>query len=151
MENIPDLLIKLANEDAKYKSFDKYFPHGTSGFRFNEEELDKIAFRVGIVTCIKSKSLELPFGVMITASHNKYTDNGFKIASLDGEGINDFWEEIYENIINSKDLATDLNQLINKLVNAGVTKNIKFMENNATIAVAYDTRRSSKSLMEILK
>jgi phosphomannomutase len=151
MENIPELFVKISKEDANYKPFEKYFPHGTSGFRFNEEELDRIAFRIGIVTCIKSKCIDLPFGVMITASHNKYTDNGFKVASFDGEGIDGYWEEIYEKIINSKDLVTDLINLTSKLMKTGVAKSDKFMNNKAVIIVAQDTRRSSKPLMEILK
>lgn len=39
-----ELLKKLDQYDSTLKSFDKVFAYGTSGFRFNESELDKVKY-----------------------------------------------------------------------------------------------------------
>ncbi len=146
------MLNKLAEYDNKLTSINKTFSYGTSGFRYPENELDKIAFRVAIVSCLKSQCLDgLPIGIMITASHNKYIDNGFKIAGVDGEMITTQWEDIYTKLVNSKDLVSDTKLLIEELYNNKLA-NSKYFFRDVTPIVNYacDTRRSSPILAKII-
>jgi hypothetical protein len=41
-ENFNNKLLKLAEYDSKLKLIDKVFNYGTSGFRYDEKELDKV-------------------------------------------------------------------------------------------------------------
>lgn len=88
---------------------------------------------------------------MITASHNKYTDNGIKIAGLDGTSIPSSWEKIYTDIVNSKNIKSDLQTLIKNLLLQNHAK-VKyfFRDNTPIINFAYDTRRSSEGLINII-
>jgi phosphoacetylglucosamine mutase len=61
------------------------YKYGTAGFRYDSDIIKKIAFRVGISVAYCSNLLQEPIGIMITASHNKYTDNGIKLVKHDGE------------------------------------------------------------------
>ena len=81
---LPEKILNSLEEiDKNIKTIDRYFNYGTAGFRFNEDLLEKISFRSGILTCLLSMSKNsLPYGIMLTASHNIYTDNGVKIAGL---------------------------------------------------------------------
>jgi phosphoacetylglucosamine mutase len=145
-------LKSLEEYDSKLPQIDKEFACGTSGFRYDENELDKISFRIGIVTAIKSQFYGgLPMGIMVTASHNKYTDNGFKIAGIDGESITKYWEDLYTEIVNSKNLQTDLKNLIVKLCNSEELHSKYFFRDNQPILVyACDTRRSSPRFVNII-
>ncbi len=129
--------------DSKLNQFsDKTFSYGTSGFRYDENELDKIVFRVAIVSCIKSISSKgMPTGIIITASHNKYTDNGLKIAAEDGHSISPEWENKYTKIVNSKNLKNDLENLLSEFKD--------FTNYEPIINIACDTRRSSPGLTKI--
>ncbi len=86
---------------------------------------------------------------MITASHNKYTDNGVKISGLNGESIDSDWEEKYTNIVNSKDLITDLKKLIQEIYHKSEKNKYFFRDYTPIISLAYDTRRSSPKLIKI--
>ena len=147
------LLNEIEEEDMKYKTFKKYFAYGTSGFRYDESELERIAFRLGIISCIKSQCYQgLPIGIMITASHNKYKDNGFKIAGLEGEGLDEYWEKKYEVLINSSNLKEEIKKLIEDLLKDEKTNNKKFFTDfKPVLAYSYDTRRSSINLADIIQ
>lgn len=142
-------LTKLNEYDSKIKTIDKVFNYGTSGFRYNEKELDKVTFRVSFVTCLLSQVNQgAPMGIMITASHNKHTDNGIKIAGVNGEGISYEWEQIYTRIVNSKNLINDIKEVIIEI--GEINKNKYFFRDNvALINLAYDTRQSSEGLANI--
>lgn len=147
-----DTLKSLEQYDSKLTSINKLFSCGTSGFRYDEKELDKLSFRVALVTSIQSQYLGgLPVGIMVTASHNKYTDNGFKIAGLDGENISIFWEEMYAKIVNSQNLILDVKNLIVELINTNNAHSKYFFRDvNPIVLVACDTRRSSPNLVKIV-
>lgn len=147
-----DKLKQLEEYDSKLPYIEKEFACGTSGFRYDENELDRVSFRIGIVTSIKSQFYGgLPMGIMITASHNKYTDNGFKIAGIDGENISKLWEDMYTDIVNSKSLYLDIKNLIVKLSNSEQSNSKYFFRDNKPIVVyACDTRRSSPRLVNII-
>jgi len=152
-ENFLNLINIIEAEDKNYTSFNKYFAYGTSGFRYDESELDKIAFRLGIISCIKSQCYEgLPIGIMITASHNKYTDNGFKVAGLEGEGLDEYWEKKFEILINCNNLKEEITKLIEDVIKDKKTNNKFFYKDKKPIlAYSYDTRRSSKNLANIIE
>jgi phosphoacetylglucosamine mutase len=136
--------------DKGLKVIEKIFSYGTSGFRTNDEEIERLTFRAAIVTCILSKFHGIPVGITITASHNKYTDNGLKIASYNGESLEATWEKYYENIVNSKCLVDDLKAFILQLQEMTSIKNFH-KDNTAVVVFAYDTRRSSLKLSEIVR
>jgi phosphomannomutase len=100
------------------------------------------------------KSIEnmgLPLGLMVTASHNKYKDNGFKIAAFKGESAPLSWEEFFEDLVNTNNITTKLKEILEKI---SLDKNIS-LENllaiKANICVGYDTRPSSIIFYEIIK
>jgi phosphomannomutase len=134
--------------DMGLKAINKNFSYGTSGFRNNEDEMERLSFRAALVTCILSKFHGIPIGIIITGSHNKYTDNGLKISSVNGESLDSNWERFYENIVNSKCLVDDLQAFILQLQEEGFKS---FYNNTARVVFAYDTRRSSIRLSEIVR
>jgi phosphoacetylglucosamine mutase len=142
----------LEKYDSKLPIIDKFFSCGTSGFRYDEKELDKVGFRIAVVTSIKSQFYGgLPMGIMVTASHNKYTDNGFKIAGIDGETISKYWEDKYTDIVNSKNISEDIRKLIAELSKSDEADSKYFFRDNLPIVVlACDTRRSSSKFVNII-
>ena len=58
--------------------------YGTSGFRDEAEKIIDISNKIGLIICYLSLQNNLNYGIMITASHNEYLDNGVKI-------VNDFF------------------------------------------------------------
>lgn len=89
-------------------------------------------------------------GIIITASHNKYTDNGIKIAGLNGESLESKWENIYTVIINSKNLVEDIKIIIGKIYQNTNKNKYFFRDTTPVLNFAYDTRRSSEDLIRIL-
>jgi phosphoacetylglucosamine mutase len=147
-----NILTTLEEYDSKLTKIDKEFACGTSGFRYDENELDRVAFRIAIISCIKSQILGgLPVGIMVTASHNKYTDNGFKIAGEAGRMISLYWEGIYTKLVNAKNLSYTLKTSIEELLNSDalVFKNYN-KEIQPIVVLACDTRRSSPKLVGII-
>ena len=58
--------------------------YGTAGFRYPAQVILGIAYNIGQTCCVLSHQLQKPIGIMITASHNPYTDNGVKLMYYDG-------------------------------------------------------------------
>ena len=84
----------------------------------------------------------LPHGIMITASHNPYQDNGIKISGDFGVMITPEEEDIAVEIANSKNLKETLLSVIKKL---------NIQQFRSIIVLAHDTRRSSPKLSDIMK
>ena len=68
------------------------YSYGTSGFRYNEDIMIRISERIGIaigavILSINHNTVNKYLGLMITASHNQYTDNGIKLINYDGDMI----------------------------------------------------------------
>lgn len=86
--------------------------YGTAGFRDNAEKIIDISFKIGRIISYLAISKNHNFGIMITASHNEYQDNGLKIVNLDGQMINKNYESIIENYINDKEEIGDYNEIL---------------------------------------
>ncbi|GET86091.1 phosphoacetylglucosamine mutase-like gene [Leishmania tarentolae] len=78
--------------------------YGTAGFRFRAALLPPVAARVSMIAALRSVycqgkrategySTPCTVGVIITASHNPYLDNGFKIIDTDGGMLTESWED----------------------------------------------------------
>lgn len=93
----------------------------------------------------------MPFGIMITASHNKYKDNGFKIACFKGESAPNSWESYFSNIVNSKNLIEYFKAYVQTLAEQTKRSIEEILNTKALICYAYDTRPSSKEFDEITK
>lgn len=70
---------------AKYPVPDVVPTYGTAGFRTDAKELPSTAFRMGIMAALLSRLYKGKYvAVMITASHNVWSDNGLKITDPEG-------------------------------------------------------------------
>ena len=68
-----------------------------------------------------TKSMKANMGIMITASHNPYNDNGLKLFGPDGLKLSDKIEKKIENLIDQK--------TINQLSNPKILGRVKRLEN----------------------
>lgn len=145
---IATILSSLIQLDKSFPSVEKTLSYGTAGFRFDESLLERCAFRCGIATCLLSISQGgLPYGMMLTASHNRYTDNGIKIAGENGETLSKDKEILYEEIVNSKNLSETIEATWNKL---DIKTDAKDNELRCICLLGMDTRRSGPMLSEAI-
>jgi phosphoacetylglucosamine mutase len=78
------------------------YKYGTAGFRMKADLLEGVAFRVGLLAGLRSRKLEgHAIGVMVTASHNPAADNGVKIVDPMGEMLEQEWEKLATDLVNS--------------------------------------------------
>ena len=61
--------------------------YGTAGFRDEATKLIEISYDIGRIIAYLTLNSNENYGIMITASHNEYTDNGVKIVGYDGSMI----------------------------------------------------------------
>ncbi len=66
-------------------------------------------------------------GLVVTASHNPARDNGFKLLTETGSKIPEQWENIANRIVNAKDLAHEMAQVIEEL--GGTEKFQPYLDN----------------------
>lgn len=112
----------------------------------------QVSFRVALGLYLKSVEFHgMPFGIMITASHNKYKDNGFKIAAFRGESAPISWESYFTQIVNSKNLIQYIQAYIKTLAKETNKTIEEIMNTKALLCYAYDTRPSSKEFDQITK
>ncbi len=100
--------------------------YGTSGFRDNAENIINISYKIGQAISYLIITKNISYGIMITASHNNYIDNGVKIVDLHGCMIKKEDEQFIENYVNGL-------IYINKFHD---------MMSPQTIYIGYDTRFS---------
>ncbi|CAL5444127.1 unnamed protein product [Camellia sinensis] len=89
--------------------------YGTSGFRADWLVLQSTVFRVGILAALRSLKTQSVIGLMITASHNKVSDNGIKIADPTGGMLSQDWEPFADALASAPD-SQHLAQLIDDFV-----------------------------------
>lgn len=75
--------------------------YGTAGFREDASILSSTVYRVGILAALRSLKTQSVIGVMITASHNKVSDNGVKIADPNGGMLSQHWEPFADKLANA--------------------------------------------------
>jgi phosphoacetylglucosamine mutase len=130
--------LKMLVGDINLYNIDYQIKYGTAGFRDDGNKIIslKLGYRIGIAMSIISCYYEYKMmGIMITASHNKPSDNGLKLVGPDGEMLSEEFEEYMNFFANCG--QSDLNKIIDDSVN--------FLNDNkcAKIMVGMDTRGTS--------
>lgn len=120
-----------------------YYPYGTSGFRFDENIMQHIAYDIGrALGVLLIKGINKKLGVMITASHNIYTDNGVKIIDESGYMIQSLDEQMLEELVNhKKDFTTEIDSLTNEH---------NLLKCNVILIIGNDTRRSCDNIKSLI-
>ncbi|CAJ2645949.1 phosphoacetylglucosamine mutase-like [Trifolium pratense] len=119
--------------------------YGTAGFREDASILSSTVYRVGILAALRSLKTQSVIGVMITASHNKVSDNGVKIADPSGGMLSQDWEPFADELANAAS-PQQLLQLITEFVEK---ERIPFDGvRPAEILLGRDTRPSGEALLE---
>ncbi|KAI8539430.1 hypothetical protein RHMOL_Rhmol09G0182700 [Rhododendron molle] len=122
--------------------------YGTAGFRADASILQSTVFRVGILAALRSLKTQSVIGLMITASHNKVSDNGVKIADPSGGMLTQAWEPFADALANVPNFL-HLVQLVDDFV---MKENIPLEGvQSAVILLGRDTRPSGESLLEAAK
>ncbi|XP_075639906.1 phosphoacetylglucosamine mutase [Castanea sativa] len=123
--------------------------YGTAGFRADAGLLQSTVFRVGILAALRSLKLDSSvIGLMITASHNKESDNGVKIADPSGGMLSQHWEPFADALAN----APSPQHLLHLIIEFVEKENIPLEgARPAQILLGRDTRPSGESLLEAAK
>jgi phosphoacetylglucosamine mutase len=112
------------------------YNYGTAGFRYNEDKLKEISYKIGLAVSYLIVKKGENYGIMITGSHNIYSDNGVKIVNTNGEMLNKEEEEIIEQLVNNNSYDNAL-QIDEKL--------------DLRCYIGMDTRRSCNDIKELIK
>jgi phosphoacetylglucosamine mutase len=94
---------KIVEASKKHPIVDGHvYKYGTAGFRMKADLLEGVAFRVGLLASLRSRKMDgQAIGVMVTASHNPAADNGVKIVDPMGEMLEQDWEKLATDLVNS--------------------------------------------------
>ncbi|XP_027911824.1 phosphoacetylglucosamine mutase isoform X2 [Vigna unguiculata] len=119
--------------------------YGTAGFRADASLLPSTVYRVGILAALRSLKTGSIIGLMITASHNKVSDNGVKIADPNGGMLSQHWEPFADALANAPSP-----QHLLVLINEFVAKEGILMDgvSHAEVLLGRDTRPSGDALLE---
>ncbi|XP_014521328.1 phosphoacetylglucosamine mutase isoform X2 [Vigna radiata var. radiata] len=119
--------------------------YGTAGFRADASLLPSTVYRVGILAALRSLKTGSIIGLMITASHNKVSDNGVKIADPNGGMLSQHWEPFADALANAPSP-----QHLLLLINEFVAKEGILMDgvSQAEVLLGRDTRPSGDALFE---
>ena len=120
----------------------KKIKYGTSGFRYNASVLEYISFRCGIFVGLISKKTSPKFwGMVLTASHNGYKDNGVKIIDTHSHLLSLENEKILEKFVNNRNFEESL---------ADLKSDLKIEEYGCLgfVFLGHDTRDSAGRLVD---
>ncbi|KAI6190435.1 Phosphoacetylglucosamine mutase [Aphelenchoides bicaudatus] len=117
----------------------RQFSYGTAGFRSKDTYMPFIAYRTGVFAGYRARKLGKTIGLVITASHNPYADNGIKLVDPLGEMLNVAFEDQLTQLINKTD--EDFEKAVMEF-----EKNSPAPNSNVLIQIGWDTRPSSKYL-----
>lgn len=124
------------------------FSYGTAGFRADALVLESTVYRAGILAALRSLKTRSVTGLMITASHNKISDNGVKIADPSGGMLTQAWEPFADALAN----AADSDSLLQLIIEFAKKESIVIDGNcRAEVLLGRDTRPSGESLLEAAK
>nr|GMC80509.1 phosphoacetylglucosamine mutase [Ipomoea batatas] len=122
--------------------------YGTSGFRADSSVLESMVFRVGILAALRSLKTGSVIGLMITASHNKVSDNGVKVADPSGGMLTQEWEPFANQLANAPNPSSLLEFIVDFVKKENITLNGK---QEAVVLLGRDTRPSGERLLEAAK
>nr|GMC84973.1 phosphoacetylglucosamine mutase [Ipomoea batatas]GME20359.1 phosphoacetylglucosamine mutase [Ipomoea batatas] len=122
--------------------------YGTSGFRADSSVLESMVFRVGILAALRSLKTGSVIGLMITASHNKVSDNGVKVADPSGGMLTQEWEPFADQLANAPNPSSLLEFIVDFVKKENITLNGK---QEAVVLLGRDTRPSGERLLEAAK
>ena len=105
--------------------------YGTAGFRYPAQIILGIAYNIGQSCAVLSHQQQKPIGIMITASHNPYTDNGVKLMYYDGSM-----------------LSPDDEMFMVESVQHKIT--YKSLMRKSTIIIGMDTRETSEEIKQLI-
>jgi len=112
--------------------------YGTSGFRDHHSKIESISIQIGIAMTLLSIRENRSFGIMITASHNHYDDNGVKIMDHKGDMVTLEIEKYLEHMVNQ-----DQCEYTNVLLDTD-------KDNYNCIHIGYDSRISSPIICDLI-
>lgn len=123
--------------------------YGTAGFRADAGLLQSTVYRVGILAALRSLKMDSSvIGLMITASHNRESDNGVKIADPSGGMLSQHWEPFADALAN----APSPQHLLHLIIEFVEKESIPLEGvRPAQILLGRDTRPSGESLLEAAK
>ncbi|CAI1940017.1 hypothetical protein SEUBUCD650_0E00270 [Saccharomyces eubayanus] len=146
-----DQLRKLYEDTCCTKNLQ--YSYGTAGFRTLAKDLDTVMFTTGILAVLRSLKLQGQYvGVMITASHNPYQDNGVKIVEPDGSMLLAAWEPYAMQLANAASFAATFDEFYAELVKLVEHEKID-LDTSAVaphVVVGRDSRESSPFLLRCL-
>lgn len=108
------------------------YPYGTAGFRFNENIMINISHNIGRAIGALLIKKHDKIGIMITASHNIYSDNGCKLTNGDGKMLQPQDERFLEELVNHYESMIHC-ELLNR-------------SGSATVVIGNDTRKSCDTI-----
>lgn len=121
--------------------------YGTAGFRADASLLRSTVFRAGILAALRALKTRSVIGLVITASHNKVSDNGVKIADPTGEMLSQDWEPFADSLA----AAPSPDHLLKGIIEFAEFKKIEFDGRKVEVLIGRDTRPSGQSLLEAAK
>ncbi|XP_024030648.1 phosphoacetylglucosamine mutase [Morus notabilis] len=121
--------------------------YGTAGFRTDASLLRSTVFRAGILAALRALKTRSVIGLVITASHNKVSDNGVKIADPTGEMLSQDWEPFADSLA----AAPSPDHLLKGIIEFAEFEKIEFDGRKVEVLIGRDTRPSGQSLLEAAK